>query len=103
MDENQLLTTDNLAKLKRRKKGRLSNGSGFIVDETISSDYVIHNSRISYIQINKLVIIGCYLPYQGGTTQEIRSQNENEFIQSLSDLSTLVETLEDGIRICNCW
>ncbi len=97
MDENQLQTTDDLAKLKRRKKGRLSNGSGFIVDETISCDYVIHNSRISYIQINKLVIIGCYLPYQGGTTQEIRTQNENEFIQSLSDLSTLVETLEDGI------
>ena len=82
----------------KKRKGRLSNGSGFIVDDILVCEYVTHNKRLSYLKINKLIIIGCYFPYQGGQTPELRADNENEYYQTIADLNILLESLEDGVH-----
>jgi hypothetical protein len=81
----------------KKKKGRLSNGSGFVVSDDINCEYFIHTKRISYLQINKLIIIGCYFPYMGGNTPELRSSNEHEYSKTVSDLNELIEVLSDGV------
>ncbi len=86
----------NAPKKIKKKKGRLSNGSGFILNDDIGCEYVIYTKRISYILINRLIIIGCYLPYLGGISAEIRQSNNHEFTKTLSDLDVLIDSLLDG-------
>ena len=57
-----------------------------------------HNKRLSYLKINKLIIIGCYFPYQSGQPPELRADNENEYYQTIANLNILLESLEDDVH-----
>lgn len=79
----------------KKKHGRPSNGSGFIVDKSLNVEYTIYNSRISYLQVNSLIIIGCYFPFYGGVTNEDKLRNEHEYTKTLSELNVLIGAIRD--------
>lgn len=61
------------------KKGRSHGGYAFIKKEDLNSTFTKINERICQLRINKLVLMGVYLPYLGGKTKEIRESHQFQF------------------------
>ena len=73
----------------KNKRGRFPGGYAFIINKDINAVFTKLNERIGLIKINKLAIIGVYLPYFGGIDAQKRDSNAFEYESCLAILKQI--------------